>query len=79
MSANLAKTAAQLPEGVSDGNVSPTGKRRKQYANAAVPAGLPDHFFNDEGEVDLSKVTGAEAYKYFMMQGVKLPMIFKDK
>jgi len=29
---------------------------------------LPDRFFNEEGEFDLSKVTGPEAVKYMNMQ-----------
>jgi hypothetical protein len=51
-----------------------TGKRKKNYAGQ-VPEGLPDHFYNEDGEIDLRQVTGAEAYKFLMAQGMKLPII----
>jgi hypothetical protein len=52
----------------------PVGKKRKTYSDAQVPRNLPDKFYNKDGEVDLRQVTGAEAYKYMMSQGVKLPI-----
>lgn len=42
-----------------------------------VDPDLPDHYFNETGELDLRKVTGAEAWKYFSEQGVNLPIIEK--
>jgi len=37
---------------------------------------LPDKFFNEEGELDLSKVTGPEAVRYMNMKSreMNLPM-----
>lgn len=40
-----------------------------------VPEGLPPHFYNERGEVDLRKVTGKEAYRYFSSLGIKLPIM----
>ena len=48
----------------------PGGKRRQ---TEGVPEGLPDRFYNKDGEVDLSRVTGEDAWKYFAAQGIKLP------
>lgn len=53
----------------------PSGKKRKHYDNAQVPEGLPDHFYNEEGEVDLRQVTGKEAYQYLSRMGLKLPIM----
>jgi hypothetical protein len=59
-----------------EGTVPESGGRRKKntYADAQVPKNLPDKFYNEEGDIDLRRVTGAEAYKYMMSQGVKLPV-----
>lgn len=35
---------------------------------------LPDRFFNEEGEVDLSKVTGRDAVQYLAAVGIHLPI-----
>jgi hypothetical protein len=58
----------------SEGMMSP-GKSRKPVYDAEVPHNLPDHFFNEDGEIDLRQVTGEEAYKYMSSIGVKLPRI----
>lgn len=51
-------------------------EKRKQYdSDVVIPENLPDKFFNDEGEVDLRRVTGEEARKYFSMLGMQLPVI----
>jgi hypothetical protein len=50
-------------------------QKKRKYSNAQVPQNLPDHFYNEDGEIDLRQVTGPEAYKFMMMQGVKLPVI----
>lgn len=48
--------------------------RRKQYSGS-VPAGLPAKFYDPKtGEIDLRKVTGAEAHKYFAAIGLQLPV-----
>jgi hypothetical protein len=49
--------------------------KKKRYLDAQVPEGLPDKFYNDDGEIDLRKVTGEEAYKYMSSIGVKLPIM----
>ena len=48
--------------------------QRRKAVNAQVPDGLPDRFFNEKGEVDLSKVTGEDAWQYMSAQGIKLPV-----
>lgn len=40
-----------------------------------TPVPLPDKYFNSKGEVDLSKVTGEDARKYFVkFLGIELPI-----
>ena len=58
--------------------IVPGGKRirRKQYSGQ-VPRGLPDKFYDENGEINLTKVTGAEAHRYFQSLGMPLPMIRK--
>lgn len=56
-----------------------TGNRKKFYLDAKVPQGLPDHFYNKEGEVDLRQVTGEEAYKYMSSVGIKLPIMMGNR
>lgn len=48
---------------------------RKRYSDAQIPEGLPDRFFNKDGEVDLRQVTGEEAYRYLSSMGIKLPVM----
>lgn len=49
-------------------------RQQKYGAGDVIPDGLPDEFFNAEGEVDLSKVTGREARKYMSLIGINLPV-----
>lgn len=35
-----------------------------------MPGNLPKHFYNEEGELDLSKVSGGEAYRYLTGMGI---------
>ena len=49
-------------------------KRRKQY-DGHVPDNLPDRFFDEEGAVNLSKVSLKDALKYMNLQGFKFPMV----
>ena len=49
-------------------------KKKRFYSDAQVPQGLPDRFYNEAGEIDLRNVTGEEAYKFMMSQGIKLPI-----
>ena len=49
--------------------------RKKQYSGN-VPQGLPSNFYDPKtGEIDLRRVTGAEAQKYFASLGIPLPVI----
>ena len=47
-----------------DAKSDTSGKKRKEYADAYGPEGMPDKYFNEEGDFDLSKVTGEEARAY---------------
>jgi hypothetical protein len=49
-------------------------KQRKAYAEGEIPANLPDRFFNEEGEVDLRKVTGRDAVQYLAAVGIHVPI-----
>ena len=55
------------------GGLPPTNPRK--HTDGRLPENLPAHFYNEEGEIDLRKVTGEEAYKFMMSQGIKLPVI----
>jgi hypothetical protein len=50
--------------------------KRKQYAGK-IPQGLPQNFYDENGEINLAKVSGAEAFKYFNTLGIPLPVIKK--
>lgn len=50
--------------------------KKRFYFDAQVPEGLPDKFFNADGEIDLRQVSGEEAYKYMSSIGVKLPIMY---
>jgi hypothetical protein len=43
--------------------------------DGTVPIGLPERFFNSDGEVDLRQVTGADALNFLRKQGVNVPFI----
>lgn len=52
-----------------------TGKKRKAYGpDELIPDNLPDRFFNEEGEVDLRKVTGKDAARYLNAIGIHVPI-----
>lgn len=70
ISASLDSPSSQPPE---------SKTKRKFYFDSQVPEGLPDKFFNEDGEVDLRKVTGEEAYKYMSSIGVKLPIMYGSR
>lgn len=65
--------AAQLEE--SAGTAPAASGKKRQYTDANVPEGLPDRFYNKDGEVDLRQVTGEEAYRYFSSMGIRLPVM----
>jgi hypothetical protein len=48
-------------------------RKSKYTADDVIPEGLPDEFFNEEGEVDLSRVTGQQAKQYFAKMGMPFP------
>lgn len=48
-------------------------KKKKEY-DGHVPEGLPERFYDEEGEVNLSKVKLQDALKYLNGQGFKFPM-----
>lgn len=45
-------------------------RMRKHYESGQIPEGLPDKFFDEEGGINLSQVTGAEAAKYLNLIGI---------
>lgn len=49
-------------------------KRRMEAGSDEQPRnnGVPKKYLNDEGEVDMSKMTGDEAYRY--LQGIGFPV-----
>lgn len=54
-------------------NTDTEGKKRKTY-DGIGPEGMPDHFFDENGDFNLSKVRGEEARQYFERRlGIPLP------
>jgi hypothetical protein len=51
----------------------PKKKRKKQY-DGHVPEGLPDRFYDENGEVNLSKVELKDALKYLNGMGFRFPV-----
>lgn len=54
-------------------------QRRRPKIDPRLPANLPDHFFNEEGELDLRGVKGHEAWKFLASQGLKLPIMQRNE
>lgn len=52
----------------------PRRVKRKEYADADVPANLPDRMIDEEGEVNLSKSTLRDAVQYMNAIGIKMPI-----
>jgi len=46
----------------------------KTTPQGVLPEGLPNRFFNADGELDLRGVTGADAFRFFQAQGKTLPI-----
>lgn len=42
---------------------------QKEQSN--IEGDLPEHFYNEQGEVDLRRVTGKEAVKFLAAQGIR--------
>jgi len=59
-------------EQAKEGTKSSAGEKRKRKE---VGSGRewPDHLYNEDGEVDLRRATGDEAYNFFQRQGITLP------
>lgn len=56
--------------------IKKTKRGRKREYDGVVPEGLPDKFYDPiTGEIDLRRVTGREAYKYFAAIGIRLPIM----
>lgn len=53
----------------------PRGSQKRKETDGVMPTGLPDRFFNKEGEVDLRQVSGNDVLKYFNAIGMPLPVI----
>jgi hypothetical protein len=51
---------------------------RSPSKNATAPPGVPARFLNADGEVDLRKMTGPQAWRYFSGQGMKFPIVHSD-
>lgn len=49
------------------------GRKPKKEYDGHVPEGLPDRFYDEEGEVNLSKVELKDALKYLNGMGFKFP------
>ena len=58
---------------ISDERQVTSGKRRKQYADGIGPERMPDEFFDENGDFNLSKVEGEKARRYFE-QVLRIPM-----
>jgi len=54
-------------------------RKKKEYADADVPENLPDRFYDEDGEVNLSKATLKDAVKYMNAIGIKMPMPLPGK
>ncbi len=50
-----------------------TGRKRRKEYDGHVPEGLPDRFYDEEGEINLSKVKLKDALKYLTGMGFKFP------
>lgn len=52
----------------------PTRSKKRKPVDGSLPDGLPDRFFNEDGELDLRQVSGVEALKFMQAQGFKIPI-----
>ena len=56
-------------------NAGPPAEAGELMTDPSLPYGLPEKFFNKEGELDLRQVTGAEALRFLRTQGVNVPFV----
>jgi hypothetical protein len=64
----------ETPSALGD-NVGTGRQKKSRTSDAFMPEGLSAKYFNEEGELDLRRVTGREAYRYFQSIGIQLPII----
>lgn len=65
------KSELSITAWVSQETADNMDKRNKPDPNKkdlGLPSGLPDHFFNSDGELDLRNAKGAEIQKFFQAQ-----------
>jgi hypothetical protein len=72
------ETSYLMDQSIKEGSSEETTVSKKKRSVEGAPADLPDHFFNEDGEVDLRRVTGQEAYKYMQSIGIQLPIMKRD-
>jgi hypothetical protein len=59
-------------------NSKTTKKKRNKFTEEVEEEqeqDLSPNFYNEEGEIDLRKVTGKEAYRFLSSQGIKIPIV----
>lgn len=56
-------------------NAGPPVEAGELMTDPSLPYGLPERFFNKDGELDLRQVTGAEALRFLRTQGVNVPFV----
>ena len=68
------ETAYQLDKKIKEPQSLGRPNQRNKFSSDEE---LPEHFYNDKGEVDLRNVKGEEAVRYFASQGFPIPRINK--
>lgn len=48
-------------------------KYKKDYSNYVIPEDLPDRFYDENGDINLSKVKAADARRFMEAQGIVFP------
>lgn len=74
-SQEMSYSLEQQTKAAADGVSAPP----KVPLDAQIPMGLPAHFYNEQGEIDLRNVSGEEAYRFMMAQGIKLPIVMGSR
>jgi len=67
------KRLKKIDSGDDDKPSVSSGKKRKQYNDGIGPERMPDEFFDENGDFNLSKVPGEYARRYFE-QVLRIPM-----
>jgi hypothetical protein len=63
-----------MSKSMKKGNAN-AGPPNNVQSDGSFPQGLPERFFNPEGELDLRQVTGADALNFLRKQGVNVPFV----